>query len=181
MIHPEDFSAASLRFFGRQSFGRGSFSLACRYALGMQMGDSRSQLPVAGYPISYNIWKCFRIFHRMLQYLTGDICTCNADGRFQKPVAGCPISCTEVEWLVIAQLLQFVPRCLMQWIASGSFLNIKKKTGFCSIAQLPRCCNCCPNALQCLWTGFPDHFQQQLGWVGSDIWYKRFFRDSKPS
>ena len=34
----------------------------------------------------------------MLQYLTGDICTCNADGRFQKPVAGCPISCTGVEW-----------------------------------------------------------------------------------
>ena len=47
MIHPEDFSAASLRFFGRQSFGRGSFSLAYRYAFGMQMGDSRSQLPVA--------------------------------------------------------------------------------------------------------------------------------------
>ena len=73
------------------------------------------------------------------------ICVWNADGRFQKPVAGYPTSCTGVEWLVIAQLLQSMPRCLMQRIASGNFLN-KEEDWFllhCPIASvlhlLPKC------------------------------------------
>ena len=104
MIHPEGFSAASLRFFERQSFGK-----LGKLFTGLQIcawnADGRFQKPVAGCPISYNILEYFTaylryvtIFHNILQYLTADM---RLEYRWEIPEASCRLP-NNLHWSGIA-------------------------------------------------------------------------------